>query len=77
MVSVALKIPDEFESMMDKLPWVNWSELAREEFLSRLKKEKALKRLSKLMKGSEMTEELAMRLGEELKERISKRIKGD
>jgi len=75
MPSVTFAIPDEIKAKMRKISWVNWSEVARRILLKRLKKEVVLKKLSALMKNSEMTEELAMKLGEELKERIHKRLK--
>jgi hypothetical protein len=75
MVSVTFSFDEESKHEMERFSWVNWSELAREIFLKRIKKEEALRRLNELMKDSEMTEELAMQLGEELKERIYKRIK--
>ena len=75
MVSTTLAVESELKRKMELLSWVNWSEVARRILLKRLKKEVVLKKLSALMKNSEMTEELAMKLGEELKERIHKRLK--
>lgn len=75
MVSISLRISDEFKAMIDKLPWVNWSELAREEAIEEEKRRTLLNRLNELLKNSEMTEELATKLGEDLKERLYKRIK--
>ena len=75
MVSITFSVDDESKHEMDRFSWINWSELAREIFFKRLKKEDALRRLGELMKDSEMTEELAAQLGNELKDRIYKRVK--
>jgi len=75
MVSTTFSVEPEVKREMELFAWVNWSEIAREILLKRLKKELALKRLSELVKDSEMTEELATELGEALKEKIYKRIK--
>lgn len=50
MASVTFAIPDSIKSEMKKLPWVNWSELAREEIL---KREKLLKLLKQLVSKEE------------------------
>ena len=75
MVSMTFSIEPEVKREMEVFAWVNWSEVAREILLKRLKKEVALKRLSELMKNSEMTDKLSMELGKALKDRIYKRIK--
>lgn len=36
MTSVTFAIPDEIKSEMKELPWVNWSELVKEESMKRL-----------------------------------------
>lgn len=40
MVSVTLRVSDSFKKMLDSLPWVNWSEIAREEIQQKLSEEK-------------------------------------
>ena len=50
MASVTFAIPDNIKSEMKKMPWVNWSELAREEIFKR-------ERLLKLLKQLESKEE--------------------
>lgn len=73
MVSVALKISDDFKSLIEKLPWINWSELAREESLERLRRGEAFKKFDELLKNSEMTDELASKFADELKKKVAKR----
>ncbi len=48
MVSVTLKISNDFKALIDKLQWVNWSEIAREEIQQKLEEEKALAKLKNL-----------------------------
>lgn len=72
MVSVALKVSGEFDSMIDKLPWVNWSELAREELAKRAELEALRSRLN-----SEEEQELikwSVELGRKAKKGSFKRL---
>lgn len=39
MVSVTFSVPDDVKDRMKELAWVNWSELAREDLLRRIKAE--------------------------------------
>lgn len=75
MASVTFAVDKDLKPRLERFPWVNWSELAREEFLSRMKNEKLLARFKELLKSSEMTDELALKLGEEAKAGIYKKIK--
>jgi len=73
MASVTLTIPEDIKSELKRFSWINWSEVAREAFLKRLKRDEAFKRFDEILKNSEMTDELASRLGDELKKRVAKR----
>ena len=73
MASVTLTIPEDIKSELKRFSWINWSEVAREAFLKRLKRDEAFKRFDEILKNSEMTDELALRLGDELKKRVAKR----
>lgn len=75
MVSVAVRISDDLKSIINELPWINWSELAREEVLERAKRHLLLKKLDKMLEKSELTEEDCLRLGEKVKEGMWKRYK--
>ena len=75
MVSIALKISDEARSNIDKLPWVNWSELAREEIVKDLLKEEAFNELEKLTRDSKLTDKDCLKLGRMLKKSVLGRLK--
>ena len=57
MVSVTLKISNEFKAMINKLSWINWSEIAREEALKKLEEEEALQKFRVIVSKSKFTEE--------------------
>ena len=44
MVSVTLSVSEEFKNQIKEFPWVNWSELSREEFLQKTIFEKYMKK---------------------------------
>jgi len=73
MASVTLTIAEDVKSELKKFSWINWSEVAREAFLKRLKRDEVFKRFDEILKNSEMTDELASKLGDELKKRVAKR----
>jgi hypothetical protein len=77
MVSVTLHISDEFKMILDSLPWVNWSEIAREEIHQKLTEEQRLKKLKKLIAQSAFTEEDADDLAEQVKRSMHKKLKDD
>ena len=66
-------LDDSLKADMEHFSWVNWSEVAREAFLKKLKRDEAFKRFDEILKNSEMTDELAFKLGDELKKRVAKR----
>lgn len=43
MVSVTLSISDEFKEQLKQFPWVNWSEIAKEETLKKIIYEQYMK----------------------------------
>ncbi len=73
MVSIALKISDEFKSAIDRLPWVNWSELAREEIIKQEKNAEAFERFKEIVSKSKLTEEDALELGRKINKSLHKR----
>lgn len=75
MVSVTLKISNELKAMINKLPWVNWSEIAREEALKKLKEEKTLEKFRAIVAKSQFTEEDADELAEKVKLSMHKSLK--
>lgn len=44
MASVTLSVSEEFKAEIKEFPWVNWSELSREEFLKKTIFEKYMKK---------------------------------
>ena len=64
MVSITLSIPVELKQKMDKFAWLNWSALAREAFVKRMKQLEILSKFDNLFENSEFSEEDANRLGE-------------
>jgi len=75
MASVTFAVDDELKSRMGKFSWINWSEIGREEFLARLKRDEALDRLSRLTKKSKLSEKDVLKLAKELKESMWKSYK--
>ena len=72
MVNITLSIPDELKKEMDSVPEINWSEVARQAFMQRIKD---LEFLKKFKSDSTLTEEDALRLGRELNKNLAKRYK--
>ena len=75
MVSVTLKITNNFKAIVDKLSWINWSEMAREEVLKKIEEEKALEKVRAIISKSKLTEEDAEELAEKVKLSMHKRLK--
>ncbi len=73
MVSITVSLDDELKSRLGKFSWVNWSEVAREEFLNKVKRDEKFKRFEELLKNSKMTDELVLKLADELKKKIAKK----
>lgn len=67
MVSITLKISADFKALLQKLSWVNWSELARQEIQQKLNEEHTVDHLKKLLKKSTFTEHDADRLSDKVK----------
>lgn len=75
MASVTLKITNNFKDMIDKLSWINWSEMAREEVLKKIEEEKTLEKVRAIISRSKLTEEDAEELAEKVKLSMHKRLK--
>lgn len=73
MPTVTLTVSDDIKSELKIFSWINWSEVAREAFLEKLKRDEAFKRFDEVLKNSKMTDELASNLADELKRRVAKR----
>ena len=75
MGTATLTLPEDIKSELKRFSWINWSEVAKEELLKKEKKQELLKKLDKLLEKSEMTDKLALELGEKIKESMWKRYK--
>ena len=75
MVSLTLKITNDFKALIDKLAWINWSELARDEVQKKLEEERSVETLKKILAHSRLTEEDAERLSENVKQSMHKSLK--
>jgi len=70
MTNMTLALPVELKSEMDRFPEINWSEVARQAFLSKVRD---LKLLNKLRAKSNLTEEEAVELGRKVNKSLRKR----
>jgi len=72
---VRFKIPVELKEEMEEFSGVKWSEIVKETFLQEVKRQVLLRKLDKIFEHSELTDEDALRLGEEVKEAGYKELK--
>ncbi|MCJ7698205.1 MAG: hypothetical protein MUO73_07745 [Thermoplasmata archaeon] len=75
MVSLTLKITNDFKALIDKLTWINWSELARDEVQKKLEEERSLETFKKIIAKSRLTQEDADRLSENVKQSMHQSLK--
>ena len=73
MATATLTVSDDIKEELNKFSWINWSEIAREAFLERIRRDRAFERFDEILKDSKMTDELASKLADELKRRVAKR----
>ena len=72
MTTMTLAVPSELKHKMETFPEMNWSEVARQAFMQRIKD---LEFLRKFKSDSTLTEGDALRLGMELNKNLAKRYK--
>jgi len=75
MVSVSFTISDELRAKMEKFPWINWSEVSREEAIEREKMNEDFEAFNKIVSKSKLTEEGAMRLAKEVNAGMYRKLK--
>lgn len=75
MPNITLSIPEDLKKQLEQLPELNVSEAVRRFLSEKAKRALLLKELDKSLENSELTDEDALRLGRELKERAWKRYK--
>ena len=83
MPNITLSLPEDVYKIMNKHKEIRWSEVARRaivtfsqkiEWLDDIDREKQLKQFNDLLRNSEVTEEEAETIGEQVKESIYKRL---
>ena len=72
MTTMTLAIPSELKNKMEKFPEMNWSEVARQAFIQKIKD---LEFLKKFTANSTLTEEDALRLGKKVSKEVSNRLR--
>lgn len=72
MTTMTLAIPMELKHKLEEFPEINWSEVARQAFMQKVKD---LEFLKEFKSESQMTEDDAIRLGREIRKKIGKRIR--
>ncbi|OIO09205.1 MAG: hypothetical protein AUJ52_06735 [Elusimicrobia bacterium CG1_02_63_36] len=70
MPNLTLAISEEIKQRMAMFPEINWSEVARQAIIE---KTKIMEHAQTLLAGSKLTEQDAVRLGEQAKLKVSKR----
>ena len=70
MVSVTLSVPKDLKNHMDLFPEINWSAVAREAIKNKVN---MLEKFKQFTKDSDMTEQDALDLGNELSSKVSKK----
>ena len=75
MVSVSFTISDELRAKMEKFPWINWSEVSREETIKREMLHEGFEEFNRIVSKSKLTEEDAMQLAKEVNRGMHARYK--
>ena len=72
MVNITLAVPDELKKKMDSMPEFNWSEVARQAFIEKMRDFEFIK---KFREKSKLTEEDALKLGKEVGRALTKHLR--
>ncbi|MBI2102071.1 hypothetical protein HYT53_05675 [Candidatus Woesearchaeota archaeon] len=75
MVSVSFTISDELRAKMEKFPWINWSEIAREDAIKREMLHEDFWEFNRIVSKSKLTEKDAMQLAKEVNRGMHARYK--
>ena len=75
MVSVSFTISDELKAKMEKFPWINWSEVSREEAIKREMLHEDFLEFNRIVSKSKLTEKDAMQLAKEVNRGMHARYK--
>lgn len=57
MVNITVTIPDEAKRLMDRMPEVNWSEVARQGIEKGLKRLELIKKMDEFLKDDKLSDE--------------------
>ncbi|ODS39003.1 MAG: hypothetical protein A7316_06430 [Candidatus Altiarchaeales archaeon WOR_SM1_86-2] len=74
MATITLAVPDELKHRMVSFPEINWSEVARQSFMQKIED---LEFLRKFKSKSTLTEEEALKLGDDLSKKLAGRYVSD
>ncbi len=72
MVTITLSLPEDVKKKMDRFAWLNWSAIAREAFIKRMRQLEILEKFDKDFEKSKLSDEECVRLGRELRHAMSK-----
>ena len=72
MTTMTLAVPIELKQRLEEFPEINWSEVARQAFMQKVRD---LEFLRKFKSESEMTEEDALRLGREVRKKLGQKFR--
>lgn len=73
MTNVTLSVPKEMKKEMDKFKEINWSEVARQAFMQKLRDMETLQRFKS---KSDLTKKEAVELGKKLNKDLARKYKG-
>jgi len=77
MPTITLTVPEEVKSSLKRMTWVNWSKVAREEFIKEQRKLEAFERFKKIVSKSKFTEEDAKELADKVSKSMHARLKAE
>ncbi len=75
MANISFTVADELKAKMDKFPWINWSEVAREEAIKREMLHEGFEEFSRIVSKSKLSEKDAMRLAKEVNAGMYRKLK--
>lgn len=75
MASIMASLSGSLKAEIEHFSWVNWSEVAREALIKKIKRLEALEKFERLLDKSEFTEKDALELSRKVKEERLKQLK--
>lgn len=72
MTTMTLAVPTELKKKLEAFPEINWSEVARQAFMQKVRD---LEFLKSFKSESQMTDEEALKLGKEVRKGMAKRFR--